>query len=100
MSSYATSSKVDENSNIRHRNVDHEREKVLNIIESAERRRPHLHHALREIWEVIAVILLVIASHILLGLMSWIIFTILDFVISWGNFILGWIHSLVTLKWL
>lgn len=122
MSSYATSFRVNETSEIYHRNINRERETVLRIIESAERLRPYPcpeswkdRYRIREIWEVIAIILLLIATHIILALMSWVIVTIyneliewiyaiFDLVIAWGNLILSymstWVHSFATWKWL
>lgn len=122
MSSYATSSRVNETSEIYHRNINRERETVLRIIESAECLRPYPYpkswkdrYRIREIWEVIAIILLLIATHIILALMSWVIVTIyneliewiyaiFDLVIAWGNLILSymstWVHSFATWKWL
>lgn len=122
MSSHATSSYVNETSETCHRNINRERETVLRIIESAECLRPYPYpeswkdcYRIREIWEVIAIILLLIATHIILALMCWIIVTIyneliewiyaiFDLVIGWGNLILSyistWVHSFATWKWL
>lgn len=122
MSSHATSSYVNETSETYHRNINRERETVLRIIESAERLRPYPYpeswkdrYRIREIWEVIAIILLLIATHIILALMSWVIVTIyneliewiyaiFDLVIAWGNLILSymstWVHGFATWKWL
>lgn len=122
MSSHATSSYVNETSGVYHRNINRERETVLRIIESAERPRLYPYHKswkdryrIREKWEVIAIILLLIATHIILAFMSWVIVTIyneliewiyaiFDFVITWGNLILGymstWVHGFSTWKWL
>lgn len=122
MSSHATSSRVNETSEIHHRNINRERETVLRIIESAEHFRPYPYpkswkdrYRIREIWEVIAIILLLIATHIILALMSWVIVTIyneliewiyaiFDLVIAWGNLILSymstWVHGFATWNWL
>lgn len=121
MSSHATSSRSDEVSTVRHRNVSHEREVVYRIIESAERPR-HIHRAqwedhygTREKWEVLAIILLLIATHILLALLGLIMaavsehlmhfmLSIFDFFVTWGNFVLSymstWVQGFVTWKWL
>lgn len=120
MPSRATSSRSDEVSTVRHRNVSHEREIIYRIIESAE--RPHRprreawedRYGAREKWEVFAVILLLLATHILLALFGLIMaavseqllditFAILDFFIAWGNLILDymttWVQGFCTWKW-
>lgn len=121
MSSHATSSRSDEVSTVHHRNVSREREIVYRIIESAE--RPHRRrrerwedrYGSREKWEVLAIILLLLATHILLALLGLIMaavsgqlmqvmFPIFDFFVAWGNLILDymstWVQGFSTWKWL
>lgn len=118
MSSHATSSRNDESSTIRHRNVNQERATVLRIIESAERPRPRHHrkewkdyYGIHEKLEVIAIILLLVATHILLALLAvlssqlleWMV-AIFDLFVSWGDIILTylstWIQGMAIWKWL
>ncbi len=121
MSSHATSSRSDEVSTVHHRNVSREREIVYRIIESAERprrrRREHWEdrYGSREKWEVLAIILLLIATHILLALVGLIMSAvsgqlmhvmtpIFDLFVTWGNVILDymstWVQGFSTWKWL
>lgn len=119
MSSYATSSHSDEISTVYHRNISREREIVYRIIESAEHPRRHNRkqwedrYGIREKWEVLAIILLLLATHILLALFGLImsavsgqllefIFPIFDFFMAWGNLILDylstWVQNFATWK--
>lgn len=121
MSSHATSSRSDEVSTVRHRNVSREREIVYRIIESAERpRRPRREqwedrYGTREKWEVVAIILLLLATHVILALIGLVmaaisehlmevVFCVLDFFFAWGNLVLSymttWIEGFGTWKWL
>lgn len=121
MSSHATSSRSDEVSTVHHRNVSREREIVYRIIESAERprrrRREHWEdrYGSREKWEVLAIILLLLATHILLALVGLIMSAvsgqllhvmtpIFDLFVTWGNVILDymstWVQGFSTWKWL
>lgn len=121
MSSHATSSRSDEVSTVHHRNVSRERKIIYGIIESAE--RPHHRHreqwedryGSREKWEVFAIILLLLATHILLALLGLIMavvsehltqvmFLFFDFFVAWGNvildYMLSWVQAFATWKWL
>lgn len=121
MSSHATSSRSDEVSTVHHRNVSREREIVYRIIESAERPRRHRcehwedRYGSREKWEVLAIILLLLATHILLALVGLIMSAvsgqlihvmtpIFDLFVAWGNVILDymstWVQGFSTWKWL
>lgn len=121
MSSHATSSRSDEVSTVHHRNVSREREIVYRIIESAERprrrRRDHWEdrYGSREKWEVFAIILLLLATHLLLALLGLIMAAmsghlmrlmapIFDLFLAWGYVILDyvstWVQGFSTWKWL
>lgn len=121
MSSHATSSRSDEVSTVHHRNVSREREIVYRIIESAERprrrRRDHWEdrYGSREKWEVLAIILLLIATHVLLAIIGLIMSAmseqlvqlmapIFDIFVTWGMVILDymstWVEGFYTWKWL
>lgn len=121
MSSHATSSRSDEVSTVHYRNVSHERDIIYRIIESAERpRRPRREHwedryGSREKWEVVAIIFLLVATHVLLAIIGLIMTVmsehlfqlmtpIFDIFVTWGMMILDymstWVEGFYTWKWL
>lgn len=121
MSSRATSSRQDEVSTVHHRNVSREREIIYRIIESSERPRRRRRenwedrYGSREKWEVFAVILLLLATHILLALLGLIISAlsghlmqlmapIFDLLVAWGfvvlDYVTTWVQGFSTWKWL